>query len=213
MFIDRRYPKIGVRLWSGMVDILPSTSWWERITNMCPTSLNCRYACAHTHWHTPPDPFWVYSTKMGQNPQKVYLQVLIEKFEATSKHPYKYPISIQIYTYTRNLAPCWSGWGLILQLKPKPIGTKEAKLSIHPPPLCGLGCLILPIPICLFSFFFIQGDGKRAMIITGPNMGGKSSYIRQVALICLMAQMGSYVPASQAQLGILDGIYVRYECK
>lgn len=47
------------------------------------------------------------------------------------------------------------------------------------------------------------------MIITGPNMGGKSSYIRQVALICVMAQMGSYVPASQAHLGILDGIYVR----
>lgn len=44
-------------------------------------------------------------------------------------------------------------------------------------------------------------------------MGGKSSYIRQVALICVMAQMGSYVPASQAHLGILDGIYVRYKCK
>lgn len=41
-------------------------------------------------------------------------------------------------------------------------------------------------------------------------MGGKSSYIRQVALICIMAQMGSYVPASQACLGILDGIYTRY---
>lgn len=49
------------------------------------------------------------------------------------------------------------------------------------------------------------------MIITGPNMGGKSSYIRQVALICVMAQMGSYVPASEARLGILDGIYTRYE--
>lgn len=49
------------------------------------------------------------------------------------------------------------------------------------------------------------------MIITGPNMGGKSSYIRQVALICVMAQMGSYVPASEACLGVLDGIYTRYD--
>ncbi|KAK2837821.1 hypothetical protein Q5P01_015033 [Channa striata] len=55
----------------------------------------------------------------------------------------------------------------------------------------------------------LQADGRRTMIITGPNMGGKSSYIRQVALICIMAQMGSYVPASEACLGILDGIYTR----
>ncbi|XP_034548204.1 DNA mismatch repair protein Msh3 isoform X2 [Notolabrus celidotus] len=55
----------------------------------------------------------------------------------------------------------------------------------------------------------LQGDGRRAMIITGPNMGGKSSYIRQVALICVMAQMGSYVPASEARVGVLDGIYIR----
>lgn len=55
----------------------------------------------------------------------------------------------------------------------------------------------------------LQGDGRRVMVITGPNMGGKSSYIRQVALICIMAQMGSYVPASEAQLGLLDGIYTR----
>lgn len=55
----------------------------------------------------------------------------------------------------------------------------------------------------------LQGDGKRTMVITGPNMGGKSSYIRQVALICVMAQMGSYVPATEASVGILDGIYTR----
>nr|XP_033947950.1 DNA mismatch repair protein Msh3 isoform X1 [Pseudochaenichthys georgianus] len=55
----------------------------------------------------------------------------------------------------------------------------------------------------------LQGDGRRTMIITGPNMGGKSSYIRQVALICVMAQMGSYVPACEARLGMLDGVYTR----
>lgn len=49
------------------------------------------------------------------------------------------------------------------------------------------------------------------MIITGPNMGGKSSYIRQVALICVMAHMGSYVPACETRLGIMDGIYTRYD--
>ncbi|KAM6965383.1 DNA mismatch repair protein Msh3, partial [Aplochiton taeniatus] len=55
----------------------------------------------------------------------------------------------------------------------------------------------------------LKGAGQRTLIITGPNMGGKSSYIRQVALICIMAQLGSYVPATQARLGILDGIYTR----
>jgi DNA mismatch repair protein MutS len=47
------------------------------------------------------------------------------------------------------------------------------------------------------------------MIITGPNMAGKSTYLRQVALITLLAQMGSFVPAQQAQIGLVDRIFTR----
>ena len=52
-------------------------------------------------------------------------------------------------------------------------------------------------------------DENRMMIITGPNMAGKSTYMRQVALICLMAQVGSFVPAQEAHLPVCDRIFTR----
>ncbi|CAL0315995.1 unnamed protein product [Lupinus luteus] len=56
---------------------------------------------------------------------------------------------------------------------------------------------------------YMHADREYCQIITGPNMGGKSCYIRQVALIAIMAQVGSFVPASSAKLHVLDGIYTR----
>ncbi|MGE5625678.1 MAG: DNA mismatch repair protein MutS [Bacillota bacterium] len=52
-------------------------------------------------------------------------------------------------------------------------------------------------------------DSRRMLVITGPNMGGKSTYMRQTALIAILAHIGSYVPASRAVLGPLDRIFTR----
>ena len=63
--------------------------------------------------------------------------------------------------------------------------------------------------------YFVPNDAEldtarnRLMLITGPNMAGKSTYMRQVAIIVLMAQIGSYVPASEARIGIVDKLFTR----
>ncbi|MCK4517747.1 DNA mismatch repair protein MutS [Candidatus Babeliales bacterium] len=71
-----------------------------------------------------------------------------------------------------------------------------------------------PVVEIVFGSQFIPNntnltDQESIWILTGPNMGGKSTYLRQVALLCLMAQAGSLVPASAARLPILDRIFTR----
>ncbi|MEI9894766.1 MAG: DNA mismatch repair protein MutS [Chthoniobacter sp.] len=55
----------------------------------------------------------------------------------------------------------------------------------------------------------LDGEKNRLLILTGPNMAGKSTYIRQVALLTLMAQIGSWVPAKEAEIGLADRIFTR----
>jgi DNA mismatch repair protein MutS len=56
---------------------------------------------------------------------------------------------------------------------------------------------------------YLSGDDAQLIILTGPNMSGKSTYLRQVALIVLLAQIGSFVPAAKATIGVVDRIFTR----
>ncbi|MGD8538700.1 MAG: DNA mismatch repair protein MutS [Candidatus Aminicenantes bacterium] len=56
---------------------------------------------------------------------------------------------------------------------------------------------------------YLDRDEDQILIVTGPNMGGKSTYLRQVALISILAQMGSFVPAEESEIGVVDRVFTR----
>ena len=68
---------------------------------------------------------------------------------------------------------------------------------------------MIPNDMFITNDTYLDDKKKRISIITGPNMAGKSTYMRQTALIVLMAQIGSYVPASSANIGLVDRIFTR----
>jgi len=68
---------------------------------------------------------------------------------------------------------------------------------------------VLPTGAFVPNDCLVDRDSNRLLLITGPNMAGKSTYIRQVALIVIMAQLGSFVPAAAARIGAVDRIYTR----
>jgi DNA mismatch repair protein MutS len=99
------------------------------------------------------------------------------------------------------------------------LAERAAALDWSAPELTAEACLVIqggrhPVVERFTSAPFVPNDlrldaKRRMLIITGPNMGGKSTYMRQVALIALLAHIGSYVPASHALIGPLDRIFTR----
>ncbi|GHU43385.1 DNA mismatch repair protein MutS [Clostridia bacterium] len=90
----------------------------------------------------------------------------------------------------------------------RPLITEDGSISIkdgrHP-----VVEKMIPNDMFIANDCYLDHDSQRISIITGPNMAGKSTYMRQVALIVLMAQIGSFIPASSAQIGIVDRIFTR----
>ena len=68
---------------------------------------------------------------------------------------------------------------------------------------------MIPNDMFIANDTLLDNGDHRVSVITGPNMAGKSTYMRQTALIVLMAQIGSFVPASKANIGIVDRIFTR----
>ena len=68
---------------------------------------------------------------------------------------------------------------------------------------------VLPVGSFVANDLSLDSDSKRIIIITGPNMSGKSTYLRQIGLIAIMAQIGSFVPADAAEIGLVDRVFTR----
>ncbi len=149
-----------------------------------------------------------YETKALGAEEKV-LELEQKLFEQLRRQSAQYTSRLQALAETIAQCDCLSAFAYLAKRRKyiRPKLTNDGELNIHEgkhPVLAEtLGAEFVPNDIEL-------GDGSGEItVITGPNMSGKSTYIRQVALLVLMAQTGSFIPVKDAEIGLVDRIFTR----
>ena len=149
-----------------------------------------------------------YETK-ALDAQEKALEMEVEIFEQLRRQTAQYVARIQNLADTVAQCDCLASLGYLARRRDyvRPLLTTDTRLLItegkHPVLAETLGAEFVPNDIEL------GGQSGDCLIITGPNMSGKSTYIRQTALLVLMAQTGSFIPAKDAQFGLADRIFTR----
>jgi DNA mismatch repair protein MutS len=137
------------------------------------------------------------------------LELELSLFEQVRHETTKYIRRLQALAQVLATLDCLASLAYLARqnhyIRPKITEGKELNIieGKHPVLAQILGAEFVPNDVNL------SDDGKDLAIITGPNMAGKSTYIRQVALLVLLAQTGSFIPAKKAQIGIVDRIFTR----
>ncbi|MFZ9023528.1 MAG: DNA mismatch repair protein MutS, partial [Anaerohalosphaeraceae bacterium] len=137
------------------------------------------------------------------------LELELSLFEQVRHETTKYIRRLQALAHVLATLDCLASLAYLARqnhyIRPKITAGKELNIveGKHPVLAQILGAEFVPNDVAL------SDDGKDLAIITGPNMSGKSTYIRQVALLVLLAQTGSFIPAKKAQIGIVDRIFTR----
>jgi DNA mismatch repair protein MutS len=137
------------------------------------------------------------------------LELELNLFEQVRDETTKYIRRLQALAQTLASLDCIAALASLARqnhyIRPQITDGKELVIveGKHPVLAQSLGAEFVPNDVNL------SDDGKDLAIITGPNMAGKSTYIRQVALLVLLAQTGSFIPAKKAQIGIADRIFTR----
>ncbi|HUV40355.1 MAG TPA: DNA mismatch repair protein MutS [Sedimentisphaerales bacterium] len=149
-----------------------------------------------------------YETK-ALDAQEKALVMEVEIFEQLRRQTAQYVARIQNLADTVAQCDCLASLGYLARQRGyvRPLLTTDTRLLItegrHPVLAQTLGAEFVPNDIDL------GGQNGDCLIITGPNMSGKSTYIRQTALLVLMAQTGSFIPAKAAEIGLADRIFTR----